>query len=96
MSKLTIKYSILALNPVSRKKLADYWSKITVYRSKKRFTSGFLFYYFFNFFTFKTNFEKNQWLTENAPDGFGKPTGLPPVFIGSVNHAASQPNVRPS
>jgi hypothetical protein len=29
--------------------------------------------------------KKNRWFTETAPSGFGKPTGLPPVFTGFVN-----------
>jgi hypothetical protein len=58
MPELATKYlncnSILALNPVSRR-------KIVVYRTKKRFTSGFYFYNFFSkIFKFKVNFEKNS------------------------------------
>jgi hypothetical protein len=47
MPKLTTKRLnwnyILALNPVSRKKLAIYRSKMMVYGSKKRFTDDFRF-----------------------------------------------------
>jgi hypothetical protein len=54
MPKLTTKYSILALNLVSRQKMA-------VYRYKKRFTDGFrLLRFFFNFFRFGTNFGKKK------------------------------------
>jgi hypothetical protein len=35
---------------------------------------------FFQFFEFRTNFKKT------VVDGFGKPTSLPPVFTGFVNH----------
>jgi hypothetical protein len=59
MPKLTTKYSILALNPVSRQKLAVYRSKITVYRSKKTVYQRFsVFMIFFQFFEFGTNFKK--------------------------------------
>jgi hypothetical protein len=40
---LIIKYLIVALNPVSRQKMSVYRSKITVYRSQKRFIGGFWF-----------------------------------------------------
>jgi hypothetical protein len=60
MPKLTTKYlnwnSILALNPVSRQKLAVYRSKMTFYWSKNGLPAVFMF--FFNFFEFGTNFEK--------------------------------------
>jgi hypothetical protein len=47
-----------------------------------------VFMIFFNFFKFRTNFEKkNRWFTETAPNGFGKPTDLPSVFTGFVNRA---------
>jgi hypothetical protein len=42
---------------------------------------------FFKFFEFKTNFEKTGGLPKPYPGGFGKPTGLPPVFTGFVNRA---------
>jgi hypothetical protein len=47
MPKLTIKYSILALNPVFQQKITVYRSKITVYQSKNRLI---VFYDFFQFF----------------------------------------------
>jgi hypothetical protein len=42
---------------------------------------------FFKFFEFRTNFEKKTGgLPKPHPGGFGKPTGLPPVSTGFVNH----------
>jgi hypothetical protein len=81
MPKLTIKYLVLALNLIFRQKLAVYRSQITVYRSQKTVYQRFLvFMNFFQFFEFRTNFKKT------VVDGFGKPTSLPPVFTGFVNH----------
>jgi hypothetical protein len=100
--KLTIKYSVLALNPVFRKKLAVYRSQIMVYRSQKWLISGFRFLWIFSiFFEFKTNFEKKtRWFTETTTSGFSKPTCLPSVFTGFVNHGWNslvllvQPSIR--
>jgi hypothetical protein len=41
---------------------------------------------FSNFLNLERILKKNRWFTETAPSGFGKPTGLPPVFTGFVNH----------
>jgi hypothetical protein len=60
----------MALNTVFQQKLAVYWSKITVYRSKNGLTTVFGFYDFFKFFEFATNFEKKRWLIEDAPRRF--------------------------
>jgi hypothetical protein len=49
---------------------------------------------FFKFFEFRTNFEKKTGgLPKPHPGGFGKPTGLPPVSTGFVNHGADPTNV---
>ena len=47
----------------------------------------FFMIFFFHFFEFGANFEKHRWLTETAPGGFGKPTGLPPKPVDFVNLA---------
>jgi hypothetical protein len=73
MPKLTTKYlnwnSILALNPVSRQKLAVYRSKMTFYWSKNGLPAVFMF---FSFFLNLERILKKPWL----PSGFGKPTGF--------------------
>jgi hypothetical protein len=47
---------------------------------------------FFKFFEFRTNFEKKTGgLPKPHPGGFGKPTGLPPVSTGFVNHGQQSP-----
>jgi hypothetical protein len=69
--------SILALNPVSRQKLA-------VYRSKKRFTADFRFLcFFFIFFEFGMDFEKKPVVNRNRTSAV-LVNRL--VYTGFVNH----------
>jgi hypothetical protein len=66
MPKLTTKYLVLALNSIFQQKLAVYRSQITVYRSQKTVYQRFSFLcFFFKFFEFRTNFEKEPTISVN-------------------------------
>jgi hypothetical protein len=79
MPKLTTKYSVLALNPVFRQK------NDSLPVPENGLSAVFGFHDFFNFFKFRTNFEKTDGLPKPHHGDFGKPNGLPPVFTGFVN-----------
>jgi hypothetical protein len=49
---------------------------------------------FLKIFKFRTNFKKTGGLPKPYPGGFGKPTGLPPVFTSFVNRGEDAKNHR--